>query len=328
MEVRAEKGDKGFWDVARHALRQSQDLEARGPNTTSMVKMAAETGASADKVKNAIADHDAQEGDRRGQRPRRGLPGQRHAALLHQRPPPRRRAAVREVREDHRRGDHEGAGPRRQGHASRATSTTRSSRTARARPSRRRRTSRKSLPTNDPARGNTEREGHHPRVERLPVPVLRARRADGRAGHEGLRRQIKFVWHDLPLPMHPDAPLAAQAAREAYKQKGPSAFWTMHDKMFGNQQKIKRDDLDGYAKELEPRHGQVEGRPRRQHPHEPRSRPTRRPATTTASAARPRSSSSRDATSGYFINGAQPYASSASSSSARSPKRSSSSTRS
>ncbi len=62
--------------------------------------------------------------------------------------------------------------------------------------------------------------------------------------------RIKFVWHDLPLPMHPDAPLAAQAGREAYTQKGPSAFWAMHDKMFANQQKIKRDDLDGYAKEL------------------------------------------------------------------------------
>jgi protein-disulfide isomerase len=50
--------------------------------------------------------------------------------------------------------------------------------------------------------------------------------------------------------MHADAPLAAQAGREAYAQKGPSAFWALHDKMFANQQKLKRDDLDGYAKEL------------------------------------------------------------------------------
>ena len=62
--------------------------------------------------------------------------------------------------------------------------------------------------------------------------------------------KIKFVWHDLPLQMHPDAPLAAQAGREAFAQKGPSAFWSMHDKMFGNQQHIKRDDLDGYARDL------------------------------------------------------------------------------
>jgi protein-disulfide isomerase len=62
--------------------------------------------------------------------------------------------------------------------------------------------------------------------------------------------RIRFVWHDLPLPMHPDAPLAAQAAREAYAQRGSSAFWAMHDKMFAHQQNLKRDDLDGYAREL------------------------------------------------------------------------------
>src|SRR5258708_5385515 len=50
--------------------------------------------------------------------------------------------------------------------------------------------------------------------------------------------------------MHADAPLAAEAAREAYAQKGPTAFWAIHDKMFTNQQKIKREDLDGYATDL------------------------------------------------------------------------------
>jgi protein-disulfide isomerase len=62
--------------------------------------------------------------------------------------------------------------------------------------------------------------------------------------------RAKLVWHDLPLPMHPDAPLAAQAAREAYAQKGAAAFWEMHDKMFADQQKLKRDDLDADAREL------------------------------------------------------------------------------
>ncbi|AKU95786.1 Periplasmic thiol:disulfide interchange protein DsbA [Labilithrix luteola] len=62
--------------------------------------------------------------------------------------------------------------------------------------------------------------------------------------------KVKFVWRDKPLPMHPDAPLASEAAREALKQKGPDGFWKMHDKMFANQQKIKREDLEGYAKEI------------------------------------------------------------------------------
>ena len=62
--------------------------------------------------------------------------------------------------------------------------------------------------------------------------------------------KVKFVWRDKPLPMHPDAPLASEAAREALKQKGPDGFWKMHDKMFQNQQKLKREDLEGYAKEV------------------------------------------------------------------------------
>jgi len=62
--------------------------------------------------------------------------------------------------------------------------------------------------------------------------------------------KVKFVWRDKPLPMHPDAPLASEAAREALKQKGPDGYWKMHEKLMQNQQKLKREDLDGYAKEL------------------------------------------------------------------------------
>jgi protein-disulfide isomerase len=67
---------------------------------------------------------------------------------------------------------------------------------------------------------------------------------------EQYKDKVKFVWRDLPLPMHPDAPLASQAAREAFKEKGPTAFWAMHDKMYSNQKDLKRETLDGYAKEL------------------------------------------------------------------------------
>ncbi len=62
--------------------------------------------------------------------------------------------------------------------------------------------------------------------------------------------KVKIVWRDKPLPMHPNAPGAAEAAREALKQKGPDAFWKMHKKMFENQQKLAREDLEGYAKEI------------------------------------------------------------------------------
>jgi protein-disulfide isomerase len=62
--------------------------------------------------------------------------------------------------------------------------------------------------------------------------------------------KVKIVWRDKPLPMHPNAPGAAEAAREALKHKGMDGFWKMHKKMFENQQKLAREDLDGYAKEL------------------------------------------------------------------------------
>jgi protein-disulfide isomerase len=61
--------------------------------------------------------------------------------------------------------------------------------------------------------------------------------------------KVKLVWRDKPLSMHADAPLAAEAAREALRQKGPDGFWKMHDKMIQNQQRLKREDLEGYAKE-------------------------------------------------------------------------------
>jgi protein-disulfide isomerase len=62
--------------------------------------------------------------------------------------------------------------------------------------------------------------------------------------------RVKLVWHDLPLPMHADARLAARAAREALAQKGIRAFWAMHDEIFAHQNHLGREDLDGYARSL------------------------------------------------------------------------------
>ena len=59
--------------------------------------------------------------------------------------------------------------------------------------------------------------------------------------------RVKLVWRDKPLPMHPEAGIAAEAAREAFDQKGNAGFWVMHDSLFGNREHLKRDDLDSYA---------------------------------------------------------------------------------
>jgi protein-disulfide isomerase len=63
---------------------------------------------------------------------------------------------------------------------------------------------------------------------------------------------VKLVWRDLPLAMHADAALAAEAAREAERQQGMSGFWRMHDKLLAGQSTpgLGRAALDDYAREL------------------------------------------------------------------------------
>jgi protein-disulfide isomerase len=60
--------------------------------------------------------------------------------------------------------------------------------------------------------------------------------------------EIKVVWRHKPLPMHPDAALAAEAAQEAFRQGGNSAFWKFHDTLFDNQTEgLGRAALERYA---------------------------------------------------------------------------------
>ena len=57
--------------------------------------------------------------------------------------------------------------------------------------------------------------------------------------------QIRYAVVDQPLPMHPDAPKAAEAAHCA---KDQGRFWEMHDALMSNQDNLK--DLSSYAKAL------------------------------------------------------------------------------
>ena len=63
--------------------------------------------------------------------------------------------------------------------------------------------------------------------------------------------ELRVVWRHKPLPFHKDAPLAHQAAQEAYAQKGDAAFWAFHDKLFASQKSpgIKRPNLETFAEE-------------------------------------------------------------------------------
>jgi protein-disulfide isomerase len=66
--------------------------------------------------------------------------------------------------------------------------------------------------------------------------------------------QVKVVWRDLPLPMHQAAPLAAEAAREVFAQKGNDGFAKMRKLLFAGQQRgiegLERPALEEYAKSL------------------------------------------------------------------------------
>jgi len=62
--------------------------------------------------------------------------------------------------------------------------------------------------------------------------------------------QVQVVWRNMPLAFHKEAPLAAEAAYEAFVQKGADGFWAYHDKLFENQKALQREDLEKYATEL------------------------------------------------------------------------------
>ena len=65
--------------------------------------------------------------------------------------------------------------------------------------------------------------------------------------------KIKVVWRHMPLPFHKDAPLASEAAQEAFAQKGNAGFWAMHGKLFeaqGGTPGIEREGLEKIAAEV------------------------------------------------------------------------------
>jgi len=56
--------------------------------------------------------------------------------------------------------------------------------------------------------------------------------------------QVRVVYKDFPLPDHPDAFPAAEAAQCAREQ---GKFWEYHDLLFANQRALGRNDLKRYA---------------------------------------------------------------------------------
>ena len=244
MEVRAEKGDKGFWAM-HDTLFGNQKAQA----DDDLIGYATQNGASADKVKDAITNHthkkeidadsDLSEDFQASGTPHFFVNGRR---LVGAQPEEKFDKIIDEEITKAQALISKGTKPSDVYDAL--------TKDGKGPPPPEMKDVPANLPANDPARGNLRAkvtihewsDFQCPFCGRVEPAVAQVMKDYG--------DKIKFVWHDMPLPMHPDAPLAAEAAREAFAQKGPTAFWAMHDKMFANQQKIKRDDLDGYAKDL------------------------------------------------------------------------------
>jgi len=244
LEVRAEKGDAAFWSMHDALFASQDDL-----GDAALVKLATRFGAKADKVKAAIAHHthqreideddDLADDFQADGTPHFFIDGRR---LVGAQPKETFEAIVDEEIAKAKKLLAEGTKP-----DALYDALVKDGQTP---PPPERKDVPASLPGGDPARGNpaakvTVHEWSDfqcPFCSRVEPTLARVMKQYG--------TRIKLVWHDLPLPMHPDAPLAAQAAREALSQKGPKAFWSLHDTMFGHQHQLGRDDLDGYARGL------------------------------------------------------------------------------
>jgi protein-disulfide isomerase len=243
-EVRAEKGDKGFW-----AMHDTIYANQKAQADDDLVKYATDSGANGDKVRDAITNHthkkdiDA-DNDLAQDFQAQGTPNffinGRH--LVGAQPEEKFDKII----------DEEIA--KAQALVSKGTKPSdlydTLTKDGKGPPPPEMKDVPASLPANDPARGNMKAKVTVHEWSDFQCPFCGRVEPTVASVMKDYGDRIKFVWHDLPLPMHADAPLAAQAGREAFAQKGPSAFWSIHDTMFGNQQKIKRDDLDGYAKAL------------------------------------------------------------------------------
>jgi protein-disulfide isomerase len=58
---------------------------------------------------------------------------------------------------------------------------------------------------------------------------------------------VRLVWRHFPLPGHPDAQVAAEAAACAGEQQ---SFWEYHDKLFANQESLGSSELRQYAEQI------------------------------------------------------------------------------
>ncbi|HEV2787241.1 MAG TPA: thioredoxin domain-containing protein [Solirubrobacteraceae bacterium] len=75
-------------------------------------------------------------------------------------------------------------------------------------------------------------------------PYCTAAQSILRRVRERLGGRLRFAFRHMPLPAHPDADNAAQAAEAAAAQ---GAFWPMHDELYAGRGRLTLDDLAAHA---------------------------------------------------------------------------------
>jgi protein-disulfide isomerase len=88
------------------------------------------------------------------------------------------------------------------------------------------------VPTTAPSRGPADAPVTLQVFGDFECPFCARARRTLDALRERYGARLRVVWRDLPLPRHPHALAAAEAAREVLAQAGPAGFWRMHDLLF------------------------------------------------------------------------------------------------
>jgi protein-disulfide isomerase len=248
MEGRAEKGDKGFWDVHDKLFASQPKLE-----DADLEKVAQDAGLDMGKVRDAMKNHkyksvidgDADLGDdlQASGTPHFFVNGRR---LVGAQPPEKFQTIIDEEI------------TKAQGLLAKGTPPGQVYDTLIANGKGAPEPEKKSLPVpaNAPSRGNMNAKVTIVEFSDYQCPYCKRSEDAVNDVMKNYSDKIKFVWRNMPLPMHPDAPLAAQASMEAFKQKGSDGFWKMHDLLYANQPSkekqdgLKREAMDGYAQSL------------------------------------------------------------------------------
>jgi protein-disulfide isomerase len=243
LEVRAEKGDGAFWMMHDALLDPTRDLSDEG-----LVKLAVSAGARADKVQAAIAKHthkaeieadaDVAEDFQANGTPHFFVNGRRLVGAQ----PKERFVAL--IDEEIKRGQAQlDAGTKPDALYEALTKDGKA-------PPPPDRVPLEGLPAGDPARGPASAKVTVHEFADFECPYCSHAEATLREITRTYGDRVRFVWHDLPLSSHENALPAARAAREARKQKGDKAFWSLHDTLFADSTRLSRPDLDSDARAL------------------------------------------------------------------------------